>query len=295
MKRALLDLIRNRVLVSDGAWGTFLQQKGLRPGECPELWNVTHRDDVLAIARSYVEAGADLIETNSFGGSRFKLEKYGLAGQVTELNRAAAAISREAAGDRVLVLGSVGPTGKMLIMEEVTADEMYEAFREQSLALEAGGADAIIVETMTDLEEAVLAVRAARENTRLEVICTMTFDRLVTADYRTMMGISPAEMVQPLLEAGASIVGTNCGNGMAGMIPVVEEIRRTHPGVPILVHANAGIPLYREGKTVFPESPEEMASHVKALLQAGASIIGGCCGTTPAHIMAIRKAAGYFL
>jgi 5-methyltetrahydrofolate--homocysteine methyltransferase len=256
---------------------------------------VTHRDDVLAIARSYVEAGADLIETNSFGGSRFKLEKYGLAGQVTELNRAAAAISREAAGDRVLVLGSVGPTGKMLIMEEVTADEMYEAFREQSLALEAGGADAIIVETMTDLEEAVLAVRAARENTRLEVICTMTFDRLVTADYRTMMGISPAEMVQPLLEAGASIVGTNCGNGMAGMIPVVEEIRRTHPGVPILVHANAGIPLYREGQTVFPESPEEMASHVKALLQAGASIIGGCCGTTPAHIMAIRKAAGYFL
>ncbi len=294
MKRALLDLIRNRVLVSDGAWGTFLQQKGLRPGECPELWNVTHRADVLAIARSYVEAGADLIETNSFGGSRFKLEKYGLGDRVTELNRAAAAISREAAGDRVLVLGSVGPTGKMLIMEEVTAEEMYDAFREQALALEAGGADAIIVETMTDLEEAVLAVRAARENTGLEVICTMTFDRLVTADFRTMMGISPAEMVQPLLDAGASILGTNCGNGMAGMIPVVEEIRRTHPTVPILVHANAGMPAYREGHTVFPESPEEMASHVKALYQAGACIIGGCCGTTPQHIVAIKKAA-YFL
>lgn len=294
MKRALLDLIRNRVLVSDGAWGTFLQQKGLRPGECPELWNVTRRADVLAIARSYVEAGADLIETNSFGGSRFKLEKYGLGDRVTELNRAAAAISREAAGDRVLVLGSVGPTGKMLIMEEVTAEEMYDAFREQALALEAGGADAIIVETMTDLEEAVLAVRAARENTGLEVICTMTFDRLVTADFRTMMGISPAEMVQPLLDAGASILGTNCGNGMAGMIPVVEEIRRTHPTVPILVHANAGMPAYREGHTVFPESPEEMASHVKALYQAGACIIGGCCGTTPQHIVAIKKAA-YFL
>lgn len=294
MKRALLDLIRNRVLVSDGAWGTFLQQKGLRPGECPELWNVTHRADVLAIARSYVEAGADLIETNSFGGSRFKLEKYGLGDRVMELNRAAAAISREAAGDRVLVLGSVGPTGKMLIMEEVTAEEMYDAFREQALALEAGGADAIIVETMTDLEEAVLAVRAARENTGLEVICTMTFDRLVTADFRTMMGISPAEMVQPLLDAGASILGTNCGNGMAGMIPVVEEIRRTHPTVPILVHANAGMPAYREGHTVFPESPEEMASHVKALYQAGACIIGGCCGTTPQHIVAIKKAA-YFL
>lgn len=294
MKRTLSELIKNQVLVSDGAWGTFLQQKGLRPGECPELWNVTHRADVLAIARSYVEAGADLIETNSFGGSRFKLEKYGLGDRVTELNRAAAAISREAAGDRVLVLGSVGPTGKMLIMEEVTAEEMYDAFREQTLALEAGGADAIIVETMTDLEEAVLAVRAARENTGLEVICTMTFDRLVTADFRTMMGISPAEMVQPLLDAGASILGTNCGNGMAGMIPVVEEIRRTHPTVPILVHANAGMPAYREGHTVFPESPEEMASHVKALYQAGACIIGGCCGTTPQHIVAIKKAA-YFL
>lgn len=294
MKRTLSELIKNQVLVSDGAWGTFLQQKGLRPGECPELWNVTHRADVLAIARSYVEAGADLIETNSFGGSRFKLEKYGLGDRVTELNRAAAAISREAAGDRVLVLGSVGPTGKMLIMEEVTAEEMYDAFREQALALEAGGADAIIVETMTDLEEAVLAVRAARENTGLEVICTMTFDRLVTADFRTMMGISPAEMVQPLLDAGASILGTNCGNGMAGMIPVVEEIRRTHPTVPILVHANAGMPAYREGHTVFPESPEEMASHVKALYQAGACIIGGCCGTTPQHIVAIKKAA-YFL
>jgi 5-methyltetrahydrofolate--homocysteine methyltransferase len=294
MKRTLSELIKNQVLVSDGAWGTFLQQKGLRPGECPELWNVTHRADVLAIARSYVEAGADLIETNSFGCSRFKLEKYGLGDRVTELNRAAAAISREAAGDRVLVLGSVGPTGKMLIMEEVTAEEMYDAFREQALALEAGGADAIIVETMTDLEEAVLAVRAARENTGLEVICTMTFDRLVTADFRTMMGISPAEMVQPLLDAGASILGTNCGNGMAGMIPVVEEIRRTHPTVPILVHANAGMPAYREGHTVFPESPEEMASHVKALYQAGACIIGGCCGTTPQHIVAIKKAA-YFL
>lgn len=290
----ITNRLKDRVLVSDGAWGTFLQLKGMKPGACPELWNLTHREEVLDIARSYVDAGADMIETNSFGGSRFKLEKYGLCDRVTELNRAAAAISREAAGDRVLVLGSVGPTGKMLIMEEVTAEEMYDAFREQALALEAGGADAIIVETMTDLEEAVLAVRAARENTGLEVICTMTFDRLVTADFRTMMGISPAEMVQPLLDAGASILGTNCGNGMAGMIPVVEEIRRTHPTVPILVHANAGMPAYREGHTVFPESPEEMASHVKALFQAGACIIGGCCGTTPQHIVAIKKAA-YFL
>jgi len=284
------ELVKSRVLVSDGAWGTFLHLKGLKPGECPELWNVTHREAVLDIARSYVEAGADMIETNSFGGSRFKLANYGVADQVTELNRMAAEISREAAGDKVLVLGSIGPTGKMLIMEEVTPEELYEAFKEQAMALEAGGADAIVVETMTDLDEAVLAVRAARENTRLEVICTMTFDKLVTAEYRTMMGISPSDMVQPLLEAGASVVGTNCGNGIAGMIPVVEEIRKNNPEIPILVHANAGIPYYRDGRTVFPEGPEEMASHVKALIKAGANIIGGCCGTTPEHITLIKRA-----
>lgn len=290
--RKISELAGSRILVSDGAWGTFLHQKGLQPGGCPELWNVTHRGVVLDIARSYVAVGADMIETNSFGGSRLKLEKYGLGERAAELNRTAAEISREAAGDGVLVLGSVGPTGKMLIMEEASPEEMYEVFREQAMALEAGGADAIVAETMTDLDEAVLAVRAARENTRLEVICTMTFDKLITAEYRTMMGISPSDMVQPLLDAGATILGTNCGNGIAGMIPVVEEIRKCNRDIPILVHANAGIPYFRDGRTVFPEGPEEMASHVKALIKAGANIIGGCCGTTPEHIARIKQAVG---
>lgn len=284
-----LESLTEKVFISDGAWGTFLQKKGLLPGECPELWNITHRTDVLDIARRYIDAGADMIETNSFGGSRFKLEKYGLAKQVSELNREAAAISREAAGPEKWVLGSIGPTGKLLLMDEVTREELYDAFKEQAMALESGGADAIIIETMTDLEEAVIAVKASKENTAIPVFCTMTFDKLVTGDYRTMMGISPAEMVQPLIDAGASVVGANCGNGMEGMITIVKEIRTGNPNIPILVHANAGMPVYCEGETVFPESPDDMAANLSVLISAGVSIVGGCCGTTPEHIAMLRQ------
>lgn len=275
-------------MVSDGGWGTFLQQKGLKTGECPEEWNLTHSGDVLNIARSYIEAGADMIETNSFGGTRFKLEKFGLAEKVFELNKAAAEISRKAAGEK-FVLGSVGPTGKILMMGDVTQEEMYEAFKEQVRGLEAGGADAIMIETMSDLDEARLAIRAAKENTRCEVFCTMTFEKTVTGEFRSMMGVSPTEMVQTLIDAGAELIGANCGNGIAGMVGIVEEIRRANPDIPILVHANAGMPVYQDGETVFPEKPEEMAALVPKIIAAGANIIGGCCGTTPEHICKMRE------
>ncbi len=285
----IIDQIKaGKVLVSDGAWGTFLQKKGMKPGECPEEWNISHPDEVFDIARSYIEAGADMIETNSFGGTKFKMEKYGLGDKVFELNKAAAEISRNAAGDK-FVLGSVGPTGIILMMGDVTEAEMYEAFKTQVQGLEAGGVDAIMIETMTDLDEARLAIQAAKENTKCEVFCTMTFDKTVQGEFRSMMGISPTDMVNTLIDAGAEMIGANCGNGIADMIGIVEEIRKANTEIPILVHANAGMPIYRDGETVFPETPDEMAELVPKIIAAGANVIGGCCGTTPEHISRVRE------
>lgn len=279
-----------RVLVSDGAWGTFLYQKGLRPGECPDAWCLERPADVLDVARSYVEAGADMVESNSFGATRIKLAEYGLGDRTAEINEAAARISRQAAGDDRWVIASVGPTGKMLLMGDVTEEELLDVFREQAVALERGGADAVCIETFSATDEAALAIRAARENTGLEVICTFTFARTVKGDYRTMMGTSPAQAATAALEAGAHVIGTNCGNGMAGMIDIVREMRAAAPEAPILVHANAGLPQSVGGVDVFPDTPEVMAALAPQLVAAGANIVGGCCGTTPAHIRAIRAA-----
>jgi len=277
-----------RVLVSDGAWGTFLQQKGLKPGECPELWNLERPDDVRAIAQSYIDAGSDMVETNSFGGTCFKLEHYGLEGRVSEISEAAARLSREAAGD-LWVIASIGPTGKMLLMGDVTEEELYNGFKEQAVALEKGGADAICIETMSALDEATLAVKAAKENTDCEIICTFTFEQTVNGDYRTMMGVSPEQAAEEMIEAGADIIGTNCGNGIERMIDIVKALRAAAPDTPILVHANAGLPKSIDGVDVFPESPAEMAGKIPALIVAGANIVGGCCGTTPEHIKAMKE------
>ncbi|MCG8336116.1 MAG: homocysteine S-methyltransferase family protein [Proteobacteria bacterium] len=279
-----------RLLVSDGAWGTFLHAKGLKSGECPEQWNLTHPDDVYEVAKSYINAGSDMVQTNSFGGSRFKLEHYGLGDKTSQINEAAADISRKAAGDNNWVIASLGPTGKMLVTGEVTEEVLYDVFNEQARALEKGGADAICIETMYDLGEANQAIKAVKENTGCEVISTFTFQLTKKGEYRTMMGTTPQDFARSVLDQGADIIGTNCGNGMERMIPIVRAIREVDADVPILVHANAGLPENVDGKDVFPEQPADTASFVNDLINAGVNIIGGCCGTTPDHITAIKAA-----
>ncbi|MDR0293190.1 MAG: homocysteine S-methyltransferase family protein [Oscillospiraceae bacterium] len=287
----IADAVKSgKVLISDGAWGTFLYKKGMKPGECPERWCLERFDDVKDIAASYIAAGANMVESNSFGGTSFKLKGFGLADKADEINQAAARASREAAGDGNWVIASIGPTGKMLVTEEVTEEELYEAFKDQAVALEKGGADAVCIETMSDIGEAVEAIKAVKENTRLEIICTFTFEKTARGGYRTMMGVTPVQAAEAALEAGADIIGANCGNGIERMVEIVGEIRAAAGDTPILVHANAGLPVNVDGKDVFPETPEDMAKAVPALVAAGANIIGGCCGTTPEHINAMKQA-----
>lgn len=291
MSSLLNCLASGEILISDGAMGTLLQAQGLQPGECPEAWNVSQPGVVRDIAAAYVAAGSDLIETNSFGGTRFKLREYGLADHVVEFNAAAARLAREAMGSRGFVAASVGPTGQIVEDEggEVSEAELYDAFTEQVTALEAGGADAVCIETMSSLTETIQAIRATKDHTKLAVISTFTFE-LGARGPRTMMGVDPARAAEEAVEAGADIVGANCGAGIAQMIEIARAMRAAAPNTPIMIQPNAGLPILEGDRTVFKETPEEMAARIPELLAAGANIIGGCCGTTPAHIAAMAKA-----
>ena len=287
---SILDrLARGERIISDGATGTYLQDHGLEPGGCPEEFNVSHPDIVRGMAHDYFEAGSDMVLTNSFGGNKFMLKKYGHGDKVREFNRLAAEHARSQAPPGHYVVGSVGPTGEFLEpLGEVSEAEMLDAFAQQMAALQEGGADAIVIETKTALEEATLAIRAARESTDLIVISTMVFDK-GPRGFFTMMGITPERAVTGLQEAGADIVGTNCGNGIELMVEVAREMRQATDGY-LAVHSNAGIPSIVKGQIVYTETPEFMVNGFKELADLNINIIGGCCGTGPDHIRALTKA-----
>ncbi len=278
-------LEKKKILIADGGWGTELQNRGLPPGEPPEAWNLSRPEDVLAVARSYVEAGADIILTNTFGGSPLKLAKVHLEDKLLEINRQGARISKQAAGDQALVFASIGPSGEFMApLGTISEGDMVQGFAEQAKALAAGGADGIVVETMMDLAEAKAALRAAKESTSLPVAVTMTFNR-GPKGYATLMGTRPDQAAVELEKAGADIVGANCGAGIDQMFELMKMMHSA-ADLPIWCKPNAGLPELVDGKTVYRETPEMMASKLRALVQAGATIIGGCCGTTPAHIRA---------
>jgi len=273
-------------LVTDGAWGTQLQARGLEVGGAPDGWNLAHPDRVEEVARAYVEAGSQVILTNTFQASRFALARHGLADRVAEINRAGAEISRRAAAGHARVFASIGPSGVVLMMGEATPEELQDAFRQQARALAEEGADAIVVETMSDPEEAKLAVAAAKE-TRLPVVGCMTFDSGKDLD-RTSFGTTPEQAAEQLTEAGADCIGSNCGQGIEGYVAICGRLRAATDR-PIWIKANAGLPQVVDGKTVWGQTPDEFASYVPALVEAGASFIGGCCGTTPEFIKAVRE------
>lgn len=275
-------LIAKGPVLTDGAWGTQLQARGLADGEVPDLWNLTHPDKVAELARAYVQAGSQIILTNTFGANRLRLAQYGCADRVNEINEAGVRISREAAGSEVLVFASMGPTGKMLVTGDVTADELRAVFSEQAAALARAKADAIVVETMSDLEEAKIAVAAARA-TGLPVVASMVFNSGKEKD-RTMTGITPEQAAPALLEAGADVIGANCGLGIAGFVGICERLKKAAAGYPIWIKANAGLPQLRDGKVCYETTALQFAGFVPALVRAGANFLGGCCGTTPEFI-----------
>jgi len=285
------SLLKDRaVLISDGAWGTELAKLGLEPDVAPELWNAERPEAVEAVARGYVEAGSDIILANTFGANRWKLERPGLADRTAELNRLGVGISKRAAGDRALVFASVGTTGEFMVPLGIKSeDEFVACYAEQIAVIAEAGADGLVLETFVDLGEAKAALAAAGQVCDLPAVVSMTFER-GPAGFATIMGVRPEQAAAELSEAGADIVGSNCGSGIDNMIEVAR-LMRPATDKPLWIKPNAGMPELIDGATVFRETPEEMAGKVTRLLEAGASIVGGCCGTTPEHIRQLAAAA----
>jgi 5-methyltetrahydrofolate--homocysteine methyltransferase len=289
--RSILERITNgEILVADGAMGTMLFQRGLQSGDCPELLNLTRPEILIEVVQLYLEAGSDIIQTNTFGGSPLKLSDYGLEDKCEEINSKAVECVKKGMQDRVYISGSCGPSGKLLLpYGDTEPDELKNAFEIQIGALSKAGIDIIFIETMTDLQEATLSVKAAKNIAPdIPVVASMTFDKFPKG-YFTIMGVSIEDAVKGLVDAGADVIGSNCGNGIDRMIDIAKNLKELSDR-PILIQSNAGMPENKNGEVVYPESPSYFEDKTLELIEAGVSIIGGCCGTTPEHVRAIRKA-----
>ena len=281
-------LARGDVILGDGAWGTMLIERGLAAGEPPELFTLNRPEVIEEIAALYLDAGAEIVTTNTFGGSPLTLESFALADRTEDINAQAVAAVRRSVGDRAYVSASMGPTGRLLRpFGDTEPARMAAAFERQAAALAGAGVDLFCVETMTDLNEATLAVAAIRAVAPgVPILATMTFEK-TRRGFFTIMGVSIPAAARGLQAAGADIVGSNCGFGIDTMIDIAREFKQ-HAGVPIAIQANAGLPITRNGATVYPETPDDAAAKAPELLAAGVQLVGGCCGTTPAHIRALR-------
>jgi 5-methyltetrahydrofolate--homocysteine methyltransferase len=284
--RDFIKLVNETIVLFDGGMGTQLQAVGLELGQAPERWNLDKPDLVEKVHQDYINTGAQVVTTNSFGASQLKLATIGLDNQTLQINQAAAAIARRAVGDDHFVAGSIGPTGALLMMGDVDVKELEQGFITQARGLLLGGVDLFIIETMSDLEEALLALRAVKSISDKPVIVSMTFEP-GQHGYRTMMGIDIPTAVKELEEKGADVIGTNCGIGMDKAIEIVKEINELTT-LPILAEPNAGLPRLEQDRTVYDELPAEMAQKLPELINSGARIVGGCCGTTPEHTRHFR-------
>lgn len=286
MNQLIEKLLSAGTVITDGSWGTQMQRRGLARGECPDSWNLTHPDRVEEVASLYVSSGSTIILTNTFGANRFVLGKLGLADKAVEINRRGVEISKRAAKDRAFVFASMGPSGKLLAMKDVTEAELREAFEEQASTIAEAGADGIVVETMMDLEEAKIASSAARA-TGLPVVASMVFDAGKNKD-RTMMGTTPEQAVEALSAIGVDAIGANCGQGIEGFIPICARMGAMTK-LPLWMKPNAGIPEVIDGEIVYKTTAEEFGRFIPDLIKAGASFIGGCCGTDEGYVRAIVK------
>lgn len=284
MHELLEQLLAEGPVITDGAWGTQLQERGLSSGDCPDAWNLSHPDFVEEVPRAYVESGSQIVLTNTFRATPLALASYELSDQTETINKAGAEISRRAAGDRARVFGSIGPSGKMLMMGEVTEEELTQGFEAQIAGLVGGGVHGFVIETMADVAEAKLAIQAAKA-TGLPVVGCVVFDAGADLD-RTMMGLTPEQVAPELEAAGADVIGANCGQGIADYVKIAKRLHAA-TDKPIWIKANAGVPEMVDGEVVYRSTPADFAGHAQALLDAGANFIGGCCGTGPEFISAL--------